>query len=68
MHSSAWNQEYTAVPGSVSLGETVINIRKFSKKNIDTLLSTYMEEGKLKDVMDKTWERPSNLPRRSLAA
>jgi len=44
----------------VSLGETVINIRKFSSDG-DTLLLTYMEKGKLKDVTDKDMRKDIKL-------
>ena len=44
----------------MSLGETVINIHKFSKVG-DTLLSTYMEESKLKDITDKDMRKTIKL-------
>ena len=44
----------------MSLEETVINIHKFSKDE-DTLLSTYMEESKLKDITDKDMRKTIKL-------
>ena len=44
----------------IALGETVINIRKFSSDS-DTMLLTYMEKGKLKDVTDKDMRKAIKL-------